>query len=161
MHLSAITRSIILIAFTFTRTVRPVLPFTGILAMAQPLADQYPWHFYTHPGTYDVCLTVADTSGVTCTKCDTVIIGAVATCSAAFNYYSLNNPDSLHFYATSTTGIANWYWNFGDGTTSTLEYPWHHFATSGTYNVCLTVVDSSGATCTYLQQCSCWACGYM
>lgn len=109
---------------------------------------QYPWHYYTSPGTYQVCLTVADTSGVTCSKCDTVTVGSPSACSAAFSHYSLNNPDSLHFYATATSGIASWYWNFGDGTTSTLQYPWHYFATAGTYYVCLTVVDSNGQTCT-------------
>jgi|GEM_PF-2518440 PKD repeat protein len=109
---------------------------------------QYPWHYYSHAGTYIVCLTVADTSGITCSKCDTVTVGSPSACSAAFSQYSINNPDSLHFYPTSTTGIASCYWNFGDGTTSTNKDPWHHFATSGTYNICLTVADSSGATCT-------------
>jgi len=109
---------------------------------------QYPWHYYQHAGTYIVCLYVADTSGVTCSKCDTVTVGTQPTCSAQFSHYTLTNPDSVHFYATATSGIASYYWNFGDGSTSTSQYPWHHFATSGIYNVCLTVVDSSGATCT-------------
>ena len=109
---------------------------------------QYPWHYYTHAGTYIVCLYVADTSGVTCSHCDTVLVGSPPVCSALFNHYSLNNPDSLHFYARTTVGIASYYWSFGDGTTSTLSFPWHFYHTSGTYNVCLTVVDSSGSTCT-------------
>jgi PKD repeat protein len=109
--------------------------------------QQYPWHYYNQAGTYYVCLTVADTSGVTCTSCDTVTVGHPSTCNAAFNHYTIHNPDSLHFYPTGTGGMT-WYWNFGDGTTSSQEYPWHFYTSSGTYYVCLTVVDSAGSTCT-------------
>jgi PKD repeat protein len=106
-----------------------------------------PWHHYASSGTYYACLTVADSNGITCTSCDTVYVGAHLSCSAAFSHYSINNPDSVHFYATGTGAVA-WYWNFGDSTTSTSQYPWHLYSNRGIYYVCLTVVESSGATCT-------------
>ncbi|MFA5889785.1 MAG: S8 family serine peptidase [Actinomycetota bacterium] len=41
--------------------------------------------------------------------------------------------------------IASWSWAFGDGGTSTLQNPSHTYATSGTYQVSLTVTDSGSA----------------
>jgi fibro-slime domain-containing protein len=38
--------------------------------------------------------------------------------------------------------IGTWAWDFGDGTTSTLQNPAHTYSTSGTYVVTETVVDS-------------------
>lgn len=108
--------------------------------------QQYPWHYYTHSGTYYVCLTIGDSSGISCTACDTVTVNPSTPCVATFNHYSIDNPDSLHFYSTGTGGVS-WYWNFGDGTTSDQQYPWHFYTTPGTYYVCLTIVDSAGGTC--------------
>ena len=48
--------------------------------------------------------------------------------------------------------IAARLWEFGDGTTSTGPAPTHDYATGGTYDVRLTVVDDDGATATTTQQ---------
>ena len=50
--------------------------------------------------------------------------------------------------ADSDGSIVSWYWNFGDGTTSTLANPSHTYATAGTYSASLTVTDNSGLTAT-------------
>jgi len=42
--------------------------------------------------------------------------------------------------------IASWNWNFGDGSTSALQNPTHHYADEGTYHVTLTVTDDDGAS---------------
>ena len=112
--------------------------------------SQNPWHFYTSPGTYYVCLTVYITTADSCTWCDSVhITGNTVPCNAAFVHYaSSNNPDSVYFYPTGS-GNVSWYWSFGDNTFSTQQHPWHLYSSSGTYYVCLTVVTSSGDTCTH------------
>lgn len=47
---------------------------------------------------------------------------------------------------TSSSGnILSWLWNFGDGTTDTVQNPIHVYDTAGIYNVCLTVADSCGS----------------
>jgi hypothetical protein len=49
-----------------------------------------------------------------------------------------------------TSNLATaFYWDFGDGNTSTNVTPSHSFAQDTTYNVCLTIVNSSGDSCTY------------
>src|SRR5260221_14567491 len=103
-----------------------------------------PWHFYSAPGTYYVCLTVSLTpNGGTCTNtwCDSVhvTLPPPPVCNAQFSHYSGNNPDSIHFYSTMTSTGTTYLWTFGDGTASTLATPWHFYSASGTYYVCLTV----------------------
>lgn len=45
---------------------------------------------------------------------------------------------------TTTVGIKSWYWEFGDGTTSTLQHPSYTFPGFGTYSIKLVVTDSLG-----------------
>jgi PKD repeat protein len=40
--------------------------------------------------------------------------------------------------------ITAWNWTFGDGTTSTAQYPQHTYATPSTYPITLSVTDSAG-----------------
>lgn len=63
-------------------------------------------------------------------------------CHADFSAF----PDSLttfpfyyHFMDHSTGNINSWYWDFGDGFSSTETNPSHQFSQAGTYQVCLTV----------------------
>ncbi len=49
------------------------------------------------------------------------------------------NPLIIHFQDQSSGGITLWQWNFGDGSTSTIQNPVHIYPAGGTYFVCLTV----------------------
>jgi len=48
---------------------------------------------------------------------------------------------------SSSTGgtIASWFWDFGDGSTSTSQNPTHVYSQAGAYTVALTVTSSTGA----------------
>ena len=48
----------------------------------------------------------------------------------------------------SDLGIQTYYWDFGDGTSSTSKAPTKSFANSGTYTISLTVTDRSGNVAT-------------
>ncbi|QNR25203.1 PKD domain-containing protein [Croceimicrobium hydrocarbonivorans] len=63
------------------------------------------------------------------------------TCEWEFTANSTANNGS--------TNIVAYYWDFGDGTTSTDPNPVHYYATPGNYNVCLTTyaVNSNGDCC--------------
>ncbi|MCW3071859.1 MAG: repeat-containing protein [Bacteroidetes bacterium] len=106
-------------------------------------------HTYTSPGTYTVCLTVYETGGTydSCQYCSYVTIGAPAgPCDASFtviqdssnlyNYFVYNNT-------TSSSPTMTYFWDFGDGTTSTLQYPSHTYPDTVSYYLCLTVADST------------------
>ncbi|MBN3036744.1 MAG: PKD domain-containing protein, partial [Bacteroidales bacterium] len=58
--------------------------------------------------------------------------------------YAVNpvNAFVYSFTSTSTGPVSEWFWDFGDGTTSTLENPEHQFPGPGIFHVCLTVISS-------------------
>lgn len=55
---------------------------------------------------------------------------------------------SVTFTDASTSDVISWSWNFGDGTTSTLQSPTHTYLVDGTYTVILTVTSSRGTVST-------------
>jgi hypothetical protein len=59
------------------------------------------------------------------------------------------NPIQFNGTNSGVSPVASWFWQFGDGGTSTLQNPSHFYATPGVYQVCLTIVsyDSDGKTC--------------
>lgn len=52
-----------------------------------------------------------------------------------------------------SAGATAWYWDFGDGSTSTLQNPVHTYTDTGTYTICLVAFDGCGSdtVCTELQ----------
>jgi PKD repeat protein len=63
-----------------------------------------------------------------------------------------NTPGSLsvdfadHSTRDKDVRFVSWSWNFGDGGTATKKNPTHTYAAPGTYDVTLTVKDTSGLT---------------
>lgn len=101
-----------------------------------------PFHTYSSPGTYTVCLTVADSSGLTCNSCQTVTVPSSAGCQAYFNATQTPGTTIFNFTNQSQGNATYFFWNFGDGGTSNLQNPSHAYNMSGTYSVCLTITDS-------------------
>ncbi|MCA6361546.1 MAG: PKD domain-containing protein [Bacteroidetes bacterium] len=93
------------------------------------------------PGQYVVCAT--DANG--CSSCDTayVAVQTQSSCNASFTT-TLNAGNVYSFTNTSTSSpTAGYYWDFGDGNTSSLASPTHSYALSGNYAICLFVYDSA------------------
>ncbi|KYK22015.1 hypothetical protein AYK25_07575 [Thermoplasmatales archaeon SM1-50] len=67
-------------------------------------------------------------------------------------FITANNPstkDSIQFTDTSYDPdgtITDWFWNFGDGNSSTSKTPTHTYTQSGHYTVTLQVTDDKGMT---------------
>jgi len=107
--------------------------------------DKNPQHIYANSALYNVCLT-AWSNDSTCwnTFCDTVnIIGNVTpppNCYANFNWSQDNTQtNTIAFQNTSSPSATSYSWDFGDGTTSTLENPEHQYAEPGYYLMSLTI----------------------
>lgn len=74
-------------------------------------------------------------------------------CSSCYAYFSIY-PDQanpgLYFAQNLSAGTGlSYLWDFGDGSTSTQQFPSHTYATPGNYNICLTVNDGTGCVHTY------------
>ena len=89
------------------------------------------------PGIY--CVTVTDNSGCTASACYQFASGV---CNAYFFPYIDSTQANLVYLIENSTGNNLTYlWDFGDGNTSTLQFPSHTYPNYGTYNICLTITS--------------------
>lgn len=106
---------------------------------------QNPNHQYANSGYYYVCLTITTSTGCTTTTCNYIYVsGGTTNCNASF--YAYQNGTGVNFVNQSTGG-SQYFWDFGDGYTSTQANPVHYYANAGFYIACLTISDSM-QTCT-------------
>ena len=160
--------------FTFNTSADPMVAFTNTSTGAYTPTyswdfgdGNYAWtkdatHTYQFAGIYLVCMTVYDSVNF-CddTYCDTIVVTNAPNqpCTANFVAYpdsAPNQPNPIYFVDLSTGGsnpIISWLWDFGDGSTSTVQNPNHQYALPGDYWVCLTVTTASStcSTCDSVQ----------
>jgi len=60
------------------------------------------------------------------------------------SWYAPMEVNFTDLSASGHTAIIEWFWDFGDGNTSTLQNPTHTFENLGHYTVSLTVTDENG-----------------
>jgi PKD repeat protein len=105
--------------------------------------EQNPVHIFTvgpeEIRTFTVTLTVdrADSEPDTTTKEITIWPPVAARFSS--NVTQGEAPLTVQFTDQSTGFVTGWFWNFGDGLSSTEPNPVHRFTTNGTYDVTLFV----------------------
>jgi hypothetical protein len=110
-----------------------------------------------YSGAVGICLTISNFLGCSSTSCDSIYVnsGQPSGCQAMFGFYSNPVGTTVDFYDQSTVeylGLPytmNWTFTGGAPSASTLQNPQVFFPTSGTYQVCLTIVSDSGCTDTY------------
>ena len=111
--------------------------------------EQNPTHTYLYGGSYNYSLTVT-VDGETCTAGGTVSVCEVS-CDASASPTSGLAPLDVNF--TCNVGLSNcldpveFLWDFGDGETSTDQFPTHTYYSGGLYNWTLTVTVGA-AECT-------------
>ncbi|NVO02169.1 MAG: PKD domain-containing protein [Bacteroidetes bacterium] len=144
--------------FSVNATLGPDVPkcigdYIG-LTIGAPAAEDYIWsdgstnNSYLITGPGPIWLTVSDTNGcvakdtinvsiagqvpITAFMSDTVCVGS----STTFTDYSSASPNS----------ITNWFWEFGDGTSSTNSNPTHVYTHDGIFNASLTSTSDAGCS---------------
>jgi len=102
-----------------------------------------PSHVFITTGTFTVTLVSTNGMGSSSAYQQNITANGrvvVVKPSSKFNTLSVNFRDN------STNSPSSWSWNFGDGTSSSLQNPTHVYSKSGTYNVRLTVSNSAGSS---------------
>lgn len=111
--------------------------------------DPNPIHIYNSSitQTYNVCLVVSD-SADSDTICKNVLVKSFDPC-AVFNtyFYAIRDTNCMDmiFVNNSHYTASNFYWDFGDGNTSTSKSPIHTYNSVGYYNVKLYASSSNCA----------------
>jgi len=112
-------------------------------------ALQNPMHKYADDGTYHVTLTVTDDDGASDSLSKDVIVSAAFVADAHGPYRgSKDVPISFTGSASGGKTPYNWYWDFGDGNTSTQQNPSHAYALTDVFTVSLRVTDADSVSVT-------------
>lgn len=99
--------------------------------------------YATAPGLYIVQIVTG------CgTALDSIVVTDLPLPTASWSY--TNTLYTVVTTNTSTNGVS-YFWDFGDGNTSTEFEPIHAYSTNGDYTVTLTVVSECGDTATFTQ----------
>lgn len=103
---------------------------------------QNPSYAYGDTGCYTVTLTVFNNG----CQDDTTITNYICVLPpvAQFNLNPAVGCAVPHtvFFTDQSTLPDTWFWDFGDGNTSTLQNPVHNYTATGSYTVTLTVADT-------------------
>lgn len=108
--------------------------------------EQNPDYTYLVPGTYSVNLTVTNGYGSTnMLKTGYIYVPPVPVANFTASATGGIAPLFVRFTDTSTGVPSSWFWEFGDGGTSTAQSPTHVFMAAGTYTVNLTASNTAGS----------------
>jgi len=124
--------------------------------------DQIPYNGGTAQGVINV--STADCNGVMVSASAAFFPGipevildfnicgsSTSGCVAAFNYFPASN-DFMTFsfvdesFVLPGANIESWFWDFGDGVTSSEQNPTHTYTEAGLFNVCL-YISSNDSSC--------------
>ncbi|MEP7167849.1 MAG: PKD domain-containing protein [Bacteroidota bacterium] len=105
--------------------------------------QQNPVHIYANPGSYSVSLTITTSDGCTYTSTHNYAVNFTPLVAAPFASTTDSIPPLNVQFIANSSGATQWLWDFGDGTTSTLQNPIHIFTTPPPYTISLTISNDS------------------
>lgn len=107
-----------------------------------------PTYTYREPGLYSVTLRATNELGDTVTLTKDNIIEVLENPVAQFAVYPtspVNVPGEIVYTDNRSLNASEYWWNFGDGSTSTEVEPQHKYSEEGTFDI--TLVASNGNGC--------------
>jgi PKD repeat protein len=138
-------------------------PFTTSFGLNDPNITSFYWsfgdgttstaaapsHTYTTPGNYIVSLQINDGSicGLSYPVYQEITVEGI---TPEFAVTVEQCPPHLVHFTDTISDAVSWEWDFGDGTSSTLQNPTHIYPTTNNYHVGLTIVTSSGCERTFV-----------
>jgi beta propeller repeat protein len=110
-------------------------------------------HAYAAEGTYTVALVVTLDDGSTCeATTDVTVVAPPEPCSCTASITTSGNTFQGDVSIDGDCSVAEWAWDFGDGTTGTGQDVTHDYTAEGTYTVTLVVTLNDGNTCQASQE---------
>ena len=102
---------------------------------------QNPIHWYTNQGMYSVKLTASSSvCSESITKFDFITVeGVLGVDFTVDENVGCEDNYIATFEELASSNVTDWFWDFGDGNTSTLANPSHNYSYSGFYDVTLMV----------------------
>jgi len=105
---------------------------------------------YNKKGNYTATLKVTDSLGETYTDtCTIEVLNRLPTPNFKYTPSAPTIQNETRFYDSSEDKdgtIDSWFWDFGDGATSTEKDPTHQYSDKGNYSVQLKVTDNDGGS---------------
>lgn len=111
--------------------------------------DFDPAHSYADTGFYNVTLMVYTDNGCGDTITSNTSIQVFPSPTAGFTYENIHEPDPLSgtvAFANQSDGAIDYWWDFGDGNTSTEMHPIHRYYYFGDELVTLVAINEYGCT---------------
>ena len=112
---------------------------------------QNPVHSYSIPGFYTVSLTTTSAAGGCSQQINNFSSFEVQGGYAGFTHTASTCPPYIANFQDTSLNAVSWLWDFGDGTTSTLQHPDHTFGIGGYHSVSLTITTADGCSYTTMQ----------
>ncbi|MES1216575.1 MAG: PKD domain-containing protein, partial [Bacteroidota bacterium] len=130
----------------FTNNSSPATEWLWSFGDHSTSTEKSPSHLYFYSNDFDVSLTVSNNGCISVLMKPNFI--RVNPPESYFEYFP-NCGDRKHFtFIDRSDGALTWFWDFGDGTTSTDQNTTHDYAALGSYKVSLTTTNGS---CTNIQ----------
>jgi PKD repeat protein len=106
----------------------------------------------------EVCHKIVGASGILCEHCEEIFHSPFIepSCHANFTFYedltvNCNCIGAYQFIDQSYGSVADWQWTFGDGDTSYVQNPMHHYTSPGFYHIVLEIQTSDGCYSTMVK----------
>lgn len=112
-----------------------------------------PLHVYDTAGTYTVTLHITSANGCTDQVTQQVTVAAPPIAGFSFDPEYGQSPLLVDFTDESANAVS-YFWDFGDGDTSTLAEPMHTYLENGNYTITQSVTGIGGCVSTSTQQIS-------
>jgi gliding motility-associated-like protein len=124
----------------------PIIQYQWNFGDGSTSNDRNPSHVYSSSGYFQVSLTATSDSGcvTTLVRPNALQIYAPPVAQFTSNSSEANDIVPLVNFLNETAGSEFFYWNFGDGDTSTQYSPAHMYEVVGKYDVQLITVDQNG-----------------